>query len=113
MWRWIAAGTTPTLAVNERVVVRVPFLAADIVVLRTRRRWLAFEERCPHRGRTLSDAQVTRTHVICEGHCCDSASRTVGATLPGVAEAPGSRVWQAFGDGAVLRIKGPVAQRRS
>jgi len=40
----------------------------EVLVLRTRRGIFALENRCPHTGRRLSDASVSRRTLLCPGH---------------------------------------------
>ena len=75
-------------------MLRVGALGASVVVVRTRKGVVAFEDRCPHRGRTLADARIVRDQVQCAGHGWrfridggrDGADRTALRRWPAIVE---------------------------
>jgi nitrite reductase/ring-hydroxylating ferredoxin subunit len=59
-------GSADPLLAMGRMLAR--FGDIEVLVVRTRRGIFAVENRCPHTGRTLSDAVVSRRNVTCAGH---------------------------------------------
>jgi nitrite reductase/ring-hydroxylating ferredoxin subunit len=62
---WVDLGPDPVPRRGDRAVVRVGALGTSVVVIRTRRGVLAFENHCPHLGRTLIEARIFRRSVEC------------------------------------------------
>lgn len=59
-------GAADVVLANGRAVIH--FDAIDVLVVRTRRGIFAVEDRCPHMGRRLSDASISRRTLTCREH---------------------------------------------
>jgi nitrite reductase/ring-hydroxylating ferredoxin subunit len=62
----VDSGPADELLAKGRIVVK--FGDTEVLVLRTRRKLYAIENRCPHLGRDLADAPVTGQTLTCPGH---------------------------------------------
>lgn len=62
----VDSGPADELLVKGRIVVK--FGDTEVLVVRTRRRLYAIENRCPHLGRELADAPVTGHTLTCPDH---------------------------------------------
>jgi nitrite reductase/ring-hydroxylating ferredoxin subunit len=62
----VDSGPVGELFVKGRIVVR--FGDTEVLVVRTRRKLYAIENRCPHLGRQLADAPVTGQTLTCPDH---------------------------------------------
>jgi len=56
------------LAVGQRIAVTVAFSRNPLLVFATERGLVAVPDRCPHAGRSLADATVTRDRLRCAAH---------------------------------------------
>lgn len=62
----VDSGPADELLAKGRIVVK--FRDTEVLVLRTRRKLYAIENRCPHLGRELADAPVTGQTLTCPDH---------------------------------------------
>jgi nitrite reductase/ring-hydroxylating ferredoxin subunit len=62
----VDSGPADELLAKGRIVVK--FGDTEVLVLRTRRKLYAIENRCPHLGRELADAPVTGQTLTCPDH---------------------------------------------
>jgi len=62
----VDSGPADELLAKGRIVVK--FGDTEVLVLRTRRKLYAIENRCPHLGRELADAPVTGLTLTCPDH---------------------------------------------
>ena len=60
------SGPADELLVKGRIVVK--FRDQEVLVVRTRRKLYAVENRCPHLGRELADAPVAGRTLTCADH---------------------------------------------
>jgi nitrite reductase/ring-hydroxylating ferredoxin subunit len=62
----VDSGPADELLVKGRIVVK--FEDTEVLVVRTRRKLYAIENRCPHLDRELADAPVTGQTLTCPDH---------------------------------------------
>ena len=62
----VEGGSSRRLLTEGRTLAYVD--QTEVLVVRTRRGIFAVENRCPHLGRVLADAQVSGRKLICRGH---------------------------------------------
>lgn len=62
----VDCGSVEALLAEGRAVVRYGDI--DVVVVRTGKALFAFEDRCPHLGRPMTQALVTGKCVVCHRH---------------------------------------------
>jgi nitrite reductase (NADH) small subunit len=64
----IDLGSIEDVLSTDRAVVTVPATGTLVLILRTTRGVFAFENRCPHLGSSLADAEVRGRRLTCPAH---------------------------------------------
>jgi nitrite reductase/ring-hydroxylating ferredoxin subunit/uncharacterized membrane protein len=103
---WVVVASADELKVNQMKLVR----AGDrrIVLARTEDGYVAFDDRCPHRGGSLADGVMAECVVTCPWHGSQFDART-GQRKSGPAEG-GIFTYAVEHTGAEVRLLVPAAQ---
>lgn len=91
---WTRIGSEGVLGAYGRLRVKIPSYESPVMVVATKRGPVAFADRCPHLGRTLSDADLHGSRIRCRGHGHEFALDSGTAV--------GTRTRVAFADRLVL-----------
>jgi nitrite reductase (NADH) small subunit len=83
--RWIRVTTTGSIPPREGRPVQLG--GRELAIFNLGGRFLAIENRCPHKGGPLSDGIVTGCAVVCPLHAWKVRLDTGGVERPGSADA--------------------------
>jgi nitrite reductase/ring-hydroxylating ferredoxin subunit len=88
-------GPVDEVLPGDRATVRVGEDAAEVVLVRRRKRIVAFENRCPHAGGRLDEAPVSGRTITCPSHAY-RFDVFDGACVRGLRRPPRLRLYRAW-----------------